>query len=209
MTQTLERWKIWSLLRLATMNTSDTTERPCVEETSGSDRLWASSRFQHFVLDSPRTYQDENHVLKKEGKWIHTVIRLQGMQIKERTEAMLQEGSSQRIQSRVNLHPGGWSRQIQLDDKEGSQESNECTTSEENKVQESIQMNGDTPVAFRTRRCRQQTDSTKLMVMKKILDKIQIETKTKNWFNDWMQRSRNNRTWQMNRVQLWRNSLRS
>ena len=38
----------------------------------------------------------------------------------------------------------------------------ECTTSEENKVQESIQMNGDTPVAFRTRRCRQQTDSTKI-----------------------------------------------
>jgi hypothetical protein len=52
--------------------------------------------------------------------------------------------------------------QIQLDDKEGSQELILYTTSEENKVQESIQMDGDTPVAFRTRRCRQQTDSTKI-----------------------------------------------
>ena len=49
-----------------------------------------------------------------------------------------------------------------MDDKEGSQELIQCTTSEESKVQESIQMNGDTPVAFRTRRCRQQTDSTKI-----------------------------------------------
>jgi hypothetical protein len=44
-------------------------------------------------------------------------------------------------------------RQVQLDDKEGSKELIECTSSEENKVQESIHMNGDTPVAFRTRRC--------------------------------------------------------
>jgi hypothetical protein len=71
-------------------------------------------------------------------------------------------------------------RQIQLDNKEESQELIQCTTSEENKVQESIQMNGNTPVAFRTRRCRQQTDSLKLKIMKKFLDKIQIETKTKN-----------------------------
>ncbi len=37
----------------------------------------------------------------------------------------------------------------------------QCTALEENKVQESIQINGDTPVAFRTRSGRQQTDPTK------------------------------------------------
>ncbi len=92
---------------LVTMNTSDTTERLVSRKLQAQKGYALSSRSQHFALDSPKINQNEkNHVLKKDGNLIHNVIRQQGMQIKERTETKLQEGSSQleRIQSRVNLH---------------------------------------------------------------------------------------------------------
>ncbi len=75
-------------------------------------------------------------------------------------------------------------RQIQLDDKEGSQELIQCTALEENKVQESIEMKGKHLSHFEPQAANNKQALLKLMVMKKILDKIQIETKTTNRFNN-------------------------
>ena len=89
---------------LATVNTSDTTKRPCVEETSGSIRLCTVKSLPALRTGLSEDLSKRKPRSEKEGKWIHYVIQLQGMQRKERTKAKLQEGSSQRIQSRVNLH---------------------------------------------------------------------------------------------------------
>jgi hypothetical protein len=54
---------------------------------------------------------------EKGGNRIHNVIRLQGMQIKERMEAKFQEWSSLRTQSRVNLHVARYNRMTKKDPK--------------------------------------------------------------------------------------------
>ncbi len=163
-------------LILATMNTSDTTERPCVEETSGSNKLCTVESLPALRTGFSKDLSKRKPRSEKGGEMdtqCHSTTRNADKR-KDRSKASGGVKPKDTIKSKSSC------RQIQLDDKEGSQELIECTTSEENKVQESIQMSGDTPVAFRTRRSRQQQTPLKLKVMKKILDKIQIETKTNN-----------------------------
>ena len=160
---------------LATMNTSDTTERPCVEETSGLDRLCTVESLPALRTGFSEDLSKRKPRSEKGGEMDtrHSTTRNADKR-KDRSKA------SGGVKPKDTVKSKPLCSKLQLDDKEGSQELIECTTSVENKVQESIQMNGNTLVAFQTRRCRQQTDSLKLKVMKKFLDKIQIETKTKN-----------------------------
>ena len=104
-------------LILVTVNTSDTTERPCERKEPRSEKGWE--------LDTQRHSTTRNADKRK-----------------DRSKASGGVKPKDTIKSKPSC------RQIQLNDKEGSQELIQCTTSEESKVQESIQMNGNTPVAF-------------------------------------------------------------
>jgi hypothetical protein len=127
---------------LATMNTSDTTERPCVEETSGSIRLCIVKS-----LPALRTGFSEDlskrKPLSEKGGEMDTLCHSTTRNAEKRKD---QSKASGGVKPKDTIKSKPSYCQIQLDDKEGSQELIECTTSEENKVQESIQMNGDTPV---------------------------------------------------------------
>jgi hypothetical protein len=142
---------------LATMNTFDTTEHPCVEETSGSLCTVES-------IPALRTgfSEDLSKRTPRSEKGGEMDTRHSTTSTRNADKRKDQSKASGGVKPKDTIKSKPSCRKLRLDNKEGSQELIESTTSEENKVQESIQMNGDTPVAFRTRRCRQQIDSTKI-----------------------------------------------
>jgi len=89
---------------LATMNTSVTTERPCVEETSGSIRLCTVESLPALRTGFSEDLSKRKPRSEKGGELDtrrHSTTRNADKR-KDRSKAS--GGSSLRIQSRVNLH---------------------------------------------------------------------------------------------------------
>ncbi len=117
---------------LVTMSTSDTTERPqaCVEETSGSNRLCTVESIPALRTGVSEDLSERKPRSEKGGE-LDTQRHSTTRNADKRKD---QSKASGGVKPKDTIKSKQSCRQLQLDDKEGSPELIQCTTSEENKV---------------------------------------------------------------------------